>query len=530
MKKKRRLPIAIILVIIFLYITLLLLLMRAEANEPLSSIDTFIDALWYSVATLTTVGYGDITPVTPVGRAVGTVFVLLSTGILVTLISTLLSFLTSEGFPLFRLSFLKRKDWYYFADASPESITLAGQILRSEPHAVIIYGLRKNQIAETPDYPCLFINASPERIAQVKGNIGNQCCVFFMKENDIGVNTKAANISRLPVKVYARTVSGEEKLSGNIHFFHSYECCAREYWRQKPLLHREHRIVLLGFGHYGEALLKYAILTNVLSPDHHVAYHIFGTPSHFLDIHENLKFLFSVQEEASDRDSILFHTSSWTANHELLASADRVIICCDDEQEGWDMFWHLRRYYRISGRIDLRSSRFIPDVSHFGVTESIYTPEHVLRTTLNQVAIAMNDLYRNHHPQNALNWDSLSDYLRQSKISASEHLFVKVRILLQDETLTLLTPETLSLAYAAYQRNIQDKACLDLYRQIEHLRWLRFYLYHNWSRGPIHSQTLRQDPRLCPYEELTPQAKAYGDYSWELLSELELKSAEHSNA
>ncbi len=524
MKRKHRLPVTIILVVVFVYITLLLLLIRAEADEPLSSIDTFIDALWYSVATLTTVGYGDITPVTPLGRAVGVVFVLLSTGILVTLISTLLSFLASEGFPLFRLSFLKRKNWYYFADASPESVTLAGQILKSEQDAVIIYGLSKSQVTETPDYPCLFVNVSPERIADLKGNTGNRCNVFFMKENDIGVNAKAAGISQLPVEVYARTVSGEEMLSGNIHFFHSYECCAREYWRQKPLLRRERRIIMIGFDHYGEALLKYAVLTNVIAPDHHVAYHIFGGSNRFLDIHKNLKHVFSMQEEADDRDSILFHSSSWTSDHELLASADRVIICCDDEQEGWDIFWQLRRYYRISGRIDLRSSRFIPDVSHFGVMESIYTPEHVLRTTLNQVAIAMNDLYRSNHPQTALGWDALGDYLRQSKIAASEHLFVKVRILLekQNETLTDLTPETLARAYAAYQNNIQDETCLDEFRQIEHLRWMRFYLYHNWVRGPVHSQTLRQDPRLCSYDELTPQAKAYGDYSWELLGELRL--------
>ncbi len=523
MKSRRRFLTTVILVVVLVYISLLLLLMWAEYPEPTSSINTFIDALWYSVATLTTVGYGDIAPVTPLGRAIGTVFVLLSTGILVTLVSALISFLASEGFPLLRLSFQRRKNWYYFADTGIESTTLARQIFQSDDQAVIIYGQSRSRMEETQDYPCLFANVSPARIARCKGSVGSKCSVFFMRENDIGVNPRAVNISDLPVEVYARTVNGEDMLSGNIHFFHCYDCCAREYWRQKPLMRRERRIVLIGFGHYGAALLKYAILTNVLAPDHHVAYHIFGDATQFLQMHNHLDLAFSMQQEAEDRDSLIFHDTAWTAAHDVLASADRIILCDDDEQTGWDIFWHLRRYYLIQGRIDLRSSRSIPDVSHFGVTSDIYTPEHVLRTTLNQVAISMNNLYRSSHPNTALDWDQLTDSLRQSKIAASEHLFVKVRILLGEEALTDVTPETLAQAYAVYCDNIQNPVLLDEYRKIEHLRWLRYYLYHNWSYGAVRKPALRQDPRICPYEALAPYEQAYGDYAWKLMGELRLK-------
>ncbi len=524
MKHRRRFLTTVILVVVLLYSSLLLLLMWAERPEPTSSINTFIDALWYSVATLTTVGYGDITPVTPLGRAIGAVFVLLSTGILVTLVSALISFLASEGFPLLRLSFQRRKNWYYFADTGIESTILARQILKSDEQAVIIYGQSRNRMEEAPDYPCLFANVSPARIAQLKGNRGRKCSVFFMQENAIGVDARAVNISDLPVEVYAKTVNGEDTLSGNIHFFQCYECCAREYWRQKPLLRRERRIVLIGFGHYGAALLKYAILTNVLSPDHHVAYHIFGDAAQFLQMHDQLGAAFSMQREAEDRDSLIFHADDWAAAHEVLAAADRIILCDDDEQTGWNIFWNLRRYYLIRGRIDLRSSRPIPDVPHFGVISDIYTPEHVLQTTLNQVAVSMNNLYRSSHPESALDWAHLSDNLRQSKIAASEHLFVKVRILLGEETLTELTADTLARAYAVYCENIQDPARLDEYREIEHLRWLRFYLFHNWTYGSLRKPALRQDPGIRAYESLSPQERAYGDYAWKLLGELRLKN------
>lgn len=54
--------------------------------ESGSGVHSFVDGLWWSAATITTVGYGDVYPVTPVGRLIGgfTMLIGISTFALVT--------------------------------------------------------------------------------------------------------------------------------------------------------------------------------------------------------------------------------------------------------------------------------------------------------------------------------------------------------------------------------------------------------------------------------------------------------------
>lgn len=526
MKLRKKIYLYLIVAIVLVYISLLIILYFSESSNANATIQTFGDAVWYSIVTLTTVGYGDLIPVTPLGHAVGIVFLFLATGIMVTLLGAVLSVVTSEGLPFFMLSFQRKKNWYYFLDYGEESNTLAANIYREDPNAVIIYGEKRGDKTEMPDYPCMFLSTSLAKVVEQKKNIGMRCKIFVMKENDIVVNRRTTHLHQLPVEVYARTTNGQGTGSSNINFFHSSECCARQYWRAKPLCKHENIIVIIGFGEYGQSILERAILTNIISVDQHVIYHIFGDAREFLSMHYRLDVVFSLNKESETGDSLIFHEESWEENHSILERADRIIICDDDQQNGWNIYWRMKKYYRVCGRIDLRNNRSVPGISSFGTNEDIYTSRQIIRTDLNKAAITMNEIFRKSVSYPTLRWKDLDEFHQQSKIAAADHLLTKTRILLEDETITELTSSVVEMAYKKYCQTKSLEAAREMYRKVDHQRWLRFYIFYNWSYGSIRDDTEREHPMLCQYEELTLEQKRERDAAWELMGSIftELKS------
>ncbi|MDO4489615.1 MAG: ion channel [Lachnospiraceae bacterium] len=519
-KRRHRLLFGALGIGVCVYVVLLLLLLSAEAASADSGIHSMADAFWYSIVTLSTVGYGDITPVTHMGRIVGMIFLILSMGIYLTLIGTAVSVFTSEAIPLIYLGLNRKRDWYYFADFGSESNTLARDIIREDEDAIIIFGEKRSEKSEEPDYPCIFLNTSPKFIVEKKRGQGRRVRVFLMQENDIGRNPHAVDLHSLPVVVYARTQSGQDSLPGNINFFHTYDCCARHFWRDHPLLLQEQQIVLIGFGNYGRALLKRAIMMNVLCSSQHVTYHIFGDSVNFQQVHSHLKDVFSVNQESDTRDSLIFHENSWAESHEVLERADRVIVCDDSMDEGWHIYWQLKRYYVLTGTLYLRTSRKAAGVAYFGTDEQIFTAREILRTTLNEAAIAVNELYRKTAKGKTLEWRELDDFLKESKIAQADHVLMKMRLLLEDNSINAISPELCAKAYWRYLQLCRHPLALEEYRRLEHLRWLRFYAYNNWHYGRERDVLRKHHPMYVPYEQLTEPQKREKDNAWHLLDSL----------
>jgi voltage-gated potassium channel len=82
MKKKPLYQVLKIFMALLIFLFLLATIRYFEINNDSSSIKTLFDAFWYSIVTLTTVGYGDLYPVTVPGKIVGLILILFSLGVL----------------------------------------------------------------------------------------------------------------------------------------------------------------------------------------------------------------------------------------------------------------------------------------------------------------------------------------------------------------------------------------------------------------------------------------------------------------
>lgn len=73
-----------------------LAMLDSERSAPGSTITTFGNALWWAIVTMTTVGYGDYTPVTITGRLIATGMMIAGIALLGTVTATLASWLVQR--------------------------------------------------------------------------------------------------------------------------------------------------------------------------------------------------------------------------------------------------------------------------------------------------------------------------------------------------------------------------------------------------------------------------------------------------
>jgi voltage-gated potassium channel len=79
----------IIASILLLFFAMAYLIYFAESHHPDPQIKSYSDAIWYSVVTITTVGYGDLVPKTGLGKFIAFIFLFSSVGIAGYLVSKL---------------------------------------------------------------------------------------------------------------------------------------------------------------------------------------------------------------------------------------------------------------------------------------------------------------------------------------------------------------------------------------------------------------------------------------------------------
>ena len=504
-----------------IYCAALTALTAAEAHTAGASIHNLKEAIWYSVVTLTTVGYGDLTPVSTVGRIIGLVFVICSMGVLTFLFSSVFSLLNGGLLPAIQLKKVRSKRWFVFQNPSHAAEILGEYLIKEDNDSVIVFcqssAPQSFYVHRVGRHQVFRIPMSVEECVELKsGDEG--LSLFYLGEN--GWNNYSESIHALPYgcDVYCRTDACPNCIPANMKIFRESEGVSRLFWQTNPLKPSEQSIVIIGGEKYGEQILERALLINVFEPGRRLQYHVFGDFSHFQNCHHQLETVVQINSESSDKDSVWFYSGNWKDQYKILERADRIVICSDSDEDNLKMNSDIRTYFSVTGDVYIKlANRVAVDgATVFGCEEELFQPEIVMQSKLNALAIEGNERYRRSNPEYGVEWGKLPEFLRQSNIAAADHLAVKASILLGGEPVQELNRDLCTRAYQEYCRT-REKKC-HIYRRIEHHRWMRFCALYNWSYGERRDNTLRRHPLMVPFEELSQEQQKKDDDSWELLN------------
>ena len=507
-----------ILAALGVYLLLLLLLLAAEAGSPGASIRSFGDALWYSLITMTTVGYGDLAPVTAAGRVLGVVFALCSIGILTALIGLGLRLIGGEFLPRLYLRLNRGRRWYAFTSADADAAALARALSRADRDALLLFPPDRD--AQIDGVKPARLRFDTEGLLKLRGRTEG-LSLFCMGREPWHNYALALEAAEKGVQSYCMADIRVDKLPPNLQLFSPTEAMSRSYWKAHPLKRDEGQIVLIGGGEAAAALLERALLTNVFEQGRRVDYHVFGGTAAFAALHPETVKALCGQDPAEDR--LVLHEENWAEARSLLQAADRIILCFDDDRESFAAYEQLKNWIPTPAALHVRLAEPLPGALCFGSREDSLRPEFVLKDELNRQAILMNDIY-NEGAERPVSWRELTPFLRQSNIAAADHLIVKARFLLHDETLTALTPALFEAAYARFREEYALRP--DALLEMEHRRWMRFYQLYNWQYAPARDNARRRHPLLLPYAELSEDDRRKDVYAWEMLGRLAAARAE----
>ncbi len=516
MKKKFSL-IGMICLIMF---GLCILLFITESGVQDSSIKSIWDALWYMVVTLTTVGYGDLYPVTILGKIIGVLFVLSSMGMLGAILATMIGFFNSGVIPTLYLRIHKNEEWYVFSEFNEKSAALIRDLKSSHKGLFICLSEGQDELADG----ILGINYSFETIIGLKQN-KSKLYLFFMKDGDDDFENysdyrSACQVyikdNELPFNCYCLTEYVPDTIPVGLICFNKYENISRLYWNEHPLrddLGRDENIVLIGMGKFGSYILEHALERNIIRADQHVKYHMFGDSEDFKLKHYRLGEYFSVDKDSNDKDSLFFHDKSWMEERDIIEKADRIVICDDDEKNNLMTLSMLRKFFVLrnpDAQIHVLSGQEINDtgISTFGTIAEIYSEEYVLKRKLSRVAMDMHSVYQIEN-KGALEWNQLSEFKRQSNLAVADHIDIKVK---------LLKASSASDAYYKYIE-LSDAEKLKLWH-LEHDRWMRFHIVNNWHYAEKRNDAVREHNLIVPFESLPYEEQKKDAYAWEIFSKM----------
>jgi voltage-gated potassium channel Kch len=499
------------------YLVLLFALVEIEKRSPNATIHNFGEAFWYSIVTLTTIGYGDFYPVTAAGRMIATIFVILGIGLLGFFVGFMVDFI-SHIKPVIQLTMNTAKPWYIFTERSPYAAIFAENLKKVRPNALIIYSNEKD---EGKDNKSISVLWSPAELIERRGSLYD-AHIMCMKSNEMDNFLDAVELSEMgaPIVCLANFTPSYHPM--NINFFSLTDCTARIFWQQYPLRKRHEVILLVGFGIAGNVLLDRALELNVMYEDQNIHYHVFGNADEYCRNRKRLSDMVKINEYSDTGDCIIFHDTPWNADGKLLEEADRIILCGDSESENIEILQIIQKFFPFSGDIFIYNSNVRSVATPFGQTRDVLTPSFVLHNSLTDMALCAHEMIRFYTGGHIPMWEELNSLIKDMNYTTVDHLSLKVRMLLGDEAPCMPFDDISSkvLRKASKVRAEMTPEERERLGRLEHQRVSRFYLLHNYRCGDRIDDDARVNMLLRPYEELSDIEKQIVESSWMLIDEL----------
>ncbi|MCR5008227.1 MAG: potassium channel family protein [Oribacterium sp.] len=509
--------ITVFLGIMSVYLMLLLLLIRAEMASPDASIQTLGQAVWYSLTTFTTVGYGDLYPVTPAGKVVSSIFLLIGISLLGFFVGFTMDFIARMR-PVVTLTMKSDRPWYIFTAKTVNAMLFAENLKKVRPNAMIIYA---STINDDKNFPDLCVSWTPEALLDRRGSLYD-AHLMCTKDNDMDNFLDAVGLADFEVPIICFSSFTPAYHPMNINFFSLDDCTARAFWQQYPVKKNDEEIVIIGFDKAGQMMLDRALELNVVFERQKIRYHVFGDSSEYCRNRKMLGEIVSLNQPSEEMDSVFFHNELWNEDGRLLCTADRIVLCSDSEEENIKILHTIQTFFAIRGNLYIYNSNVRGIATSFGRAENMLTPAYVLHNRLTDMAMCRHEMFRFMVDESIPMWEDLNSLSKDMNYLATDHISMKVRILLGDEapdkSFDELDPKLLRKAYDVFQNSSEEEK--EVFRKIEHTRNMRFYKLHNFTLGDAVDDDKRINMMMRPYEELGDVEKQAIDISWMLLNEL----------
>ena len=462
-------------------------------------------------------GYGDLYPVTTAGRCVAAVFLLIGIGVLGFFVGFMVEFI-SRIRPILILSMRAGNPWYVFTARTLNAELFADNLKKVRPNAMIIYANVQNDEKASKD---IFVPWSVEDLLDRRGSLYD-AHIMCTRDDDMGNFLDAVSFAdkEVPIICFSNFTPTHHPM--NINFFSLADCTARAFWQQFPVKKKDEVIVFVGFDNAGSMMLDRALELNVLFEDQHICYHVFGDGREYCRNRKLLSQIVSINRESDAMDSVIFHEEPWNSDEELICSADRIVMCADEEKENIEVLHTIQKFFAVRGELFIYNSNVRGIATSFGQARDMLTPAYVLHNRLTDMAICRHEMIRLFLNADIPMWENLNSLMKDMNYIATDHISIKVRIALGEEapneSFDELNPKLLRKAYAVYESASPEQK--ERMRRIEHTRNTRYYKLHNFRPGSQIDDERRINPLVKPYEELNDLEKQTLDLSWVLLSEL----------